>query len=198
MFLLASASPRRKELLQMMGCEFRVRASSAEEAAPEDGLDPAELALRNAKAKALAVAREEPGIPVLGADTVVALGGAVYGKPRDAAEAAEMLRHLAGRAHEVVTGVALARNGEVFLGAERTEVEFGPMAEEEILAYVATGEPMDKAGAYAIQGRAEAYIKGIRGSWSNVVGLPLYLVRNLAGKAGVMLHGDHGQGSSGQ
>ena len=192
MFILASASPRRRELLQGMGCEFRIQVSDAEEVS--EGLSPEETALQNARSKALAVAKECPDWPVLGADTVVAVDGSIYGKPKDEADAKNMLRRLAGRSHHVITGIAFVRKGQVFSAAETTEVRFGDMTDEEIAAYVKTGEPMDKAGAYAIQGRAEAWIEGIYGSWSNVVGLPLYRVRMLAGKAGVDLYGNHGKG----
>lgn len=192
MFILASASPRRRELLQGMGWEFSVEVSDAEEVTA--GLSPEETALQNAKNKALAVAGNRPGIPVLGADTVVAVDDTIYGKPKDVQDAEEMLRRLSGRSHHVITGVALVRDEQMFAGTEITEVRFGRMTEEEIRTYVKTGEPMDKAGAYAIQGRAEAWIEGICGSWSNVVGLPLYRVRVLAGKAGINLYGDHGKG----
>ena len=195
MFILASASPRRQELLQSMGCEFRVHVSHAEETMGDD-LPPAELAMRNARAKALAVAGEFPQSPVLGADPVVALEHHIYGKPKDAEDAKAMLRSFAGKTHEVITGIAFVRQGQVFQSTETTEVIFGEMTEAEIAAYVATGEPMDKAGAYAIQGGAECFIRGIHGSWSNVVGLPLYAVRELAGKAGINLYGNHGKGSA--
>ena len=195
MFILASSSPRRQELLQMMGCSFTVCGSNAEEA--ESGGSPEEIALGNAGSKAVSVAARHPGVPVLGADTVVALGEKIYGKPRDEADAVSMLQSLSGRTHLVVTGVAFAIGSNLVAEAAVTRVRFGSMSEEEIAAYVSTGEPMDKAGAYALQGRAEAFIRSIHGSWSNVVGLPLYLVRRLAEKAGVDLYGDdHGEGSA--
>ncbi len=196
MFILASASPRRRELLEGMGCEFRVRVSDAEEVS--EGISPEETALQNARNKALAVAELCPELPVLGADTVVALDSRIFGKPKDRKDAEEMLRQLSGRAHHVITGIAFVRRGEIIAEPEVTEVRFGPMTEQEIVSYVRTGEPMDKAGAYAIQGRAEAWIQGISGSWSNVVGLPLYRVRLLAGKAGIDLYGNHGEGSAGR
>lgn len=196
MFILASASPRRKELLENMGCEFSIRVSDAEEVS--EGLSPKETALYNARSKALAVAGECPGLPVLGADTVVEVDGVIYGKPRDEAHAMEMLRRLAGRSHNVLTAIAFVKDGQVFSQVEATEVRFAGMTDEEIESYVATGEPMDKAGAYAIQGRAEAWVEGIYGSWSNVVGLPLYRLRVLAGKAGIDLYGDNGKGFAGR
>jgi len=170
--------------------------SDAEEVS--EGHAPEETALQNAGSKALAVARLCPELPVLGADTVVAVDGRIFGKPKDPEDAERMLGILSGRSHQVITGVAFAWKGELLSRAEVTEVHFGPMTKEEIAAYVKTGEPMDKAGAYAIQGRAEAWIRGISGSWSNVVGLPLYCVRRLAGKAGIDLYGNHGEGSSGR
>lgn len=194
MFILASASPRRRELLENMGCEFSVRVSDAEEVS--DGLSPGETALYNARSKALAVAGECPELPVLGADTVVEVDGVIYGKPRDEAHAMEMLGKLSGRSHNVLTAIAFVKDGQVFSHVEATEVRFARMTDQEIASYVATGEPMDKAGAYAIQGRAEAWVEGIYGSWSNVVGLPLYRLRVLAGKAGIDLYGNNGEGSA--
>ena len=193
MFVLASGSPRRQELLRQIGCEFSVMVSHAEEETGE-GLSPEILAVKNACAKALAVAKETGDLPVLGADTVVALEGHIYGKPTDEADARRMLRMLAGKKHQVSTGIAFARGGKVFSDAVTTEVCFGEMTAEEIAAYVDTGEPMDKAGGYALQGRAAVFIEGIHGSYSNVVGLPLHALSLLAGKAGVDLYGDHGKG----
>lgn len=194
MFILASASPRRRELLENMGCNFNIRVSDAQEVS--EGLSPEETALYNARSKALAVARECPELPVLGADTVVEVDGGIYGKPKDENHAMEMLRQLSGRSHNVLTAIAFVKDGHVFSEVEATEVRFASMTDEEIKSYVATGEPMDKAGAYAIQGRAEAWVEGIYGSWSNVVGLPLYRLRVLAGKAGIDLYGDNGEGSA--
>ncbi len=195
MFILASGSPRRQELLHLLGCEFEVCVSHAEEITGADIL-PAKLVLQNAEAKATEVAARRPELPVLGADTVVALGRRIYGKPGSRAEAEEMLHSLSNCTHQVFTGVVFVWHGESFQAVETTEVSFGPMSDDEISAYVAGGEPMDKAGAYAIQGQAEAFIRGIQGSWSNVVGLPLYCVRTLAGKAGVNLYGNHGERSA--
>ncbi len=197
MFVLASGSPRRKELLQQIGCDFRISVSHAEEATDSSQL-PESLVVQNACAKALAVAKESGDVPVLGADTVVVLDGQIYGKPVDEGDARRMLGALEGRTHLVLTGIAFVRGGEVFSEAVATEVKFGSMSEEEIAGYVATGEPLDKAGAYAVQGRAAAFIEGIRGSYSNVVGLPLHAVRLLAGKAGVDLYGNHGEGFAGR
>ncbi len=187
MFILASGSPRRRELLQQIGALFRVEVSEAEELSQAES--PAELVRLNAAAKAKAVAREHPGEAVLGADTVVALEGKIYGKPRDAAEACSMLAALSGRRHEVLTGIAWVSGGQTFSEAVSTQVQFGELTAEEISRYVATGEPLDKAGAYALQGGAAVFIEGIEGSYSNVVGLPLYRTALLAKKAGVDLYG---------
>lgn len=196
MFILASASPRRRELLQQIKASFTVKVSQAEEVTG-GSLAPAEIVVENAVRKAKAVSEEYPGQAVLGADTIVFLDGRVFGKPHDAEEARKMLSTLAGREHEVATGIAWLHDGQVFTDVETTRVFFAPMTEEEIAAYVDTGEPLDKAGAYAIQGQAAAFIDSIAGSFSNVVGLPLYAVCRLAGKAGVDLYDNHGKGSSG-
>lgn len=126
----------------------------------------------------------------MAADTVVALDGEIFGKPRDEAEAAEMLSRLSGRRHAVYTGVAIAAGGGIEVAAAKTIVEFAPLTAEAIRRYVATGEPLDKAGAYAVQGRAAAFITRIEGSFSNVVGLPLHLTATLAERAGIDLY-DH-------
>ena len=176
----------------MMGCNFQVHASAVAELAGGDA--PEGIAVGNAGSKAMSVAARHPGIPVLGADTVVALGNQIYGKPKDPEEAEAMLRSLSGRTHQVITGIAFALDKRMMVDSEMTEVRFGAMTDKEIRDYIATGEPMDKAGAYALQGRAEAFIESIHGSWSNVVGLPLCKVRTLARKAGIDLYGDHGTG----
>ena len=195
MFILASASPRRRELLQQIDASFEVKVSSVEEVTGGN-LAPAEIVVENAVRKAKAVAEAFPGDAVLGADTIVFLDGRVYGKPKDGEEAKAMLRALAGRGHEVATGIAWVHAGEVFTDVETTRVFFAPLTEEAIDAYVKTGEPLDKAGAYAIQGRAAQFIESIEGSFSNVVGLPLYAVCRLAGKAGVNLYDNHGSRST--
>ena len=195
MFILASASPRRRELLQQIDASFEVKVSSVEEVT-RGNLAPAEIVVENAVRKAKAVAEAFPGDAVLGADTIVFLDGRVYGKPKDGEEAKAMLRALAGREHEVATGIAWVHAGEVFTDVETTRVFFAPLTEEAIDAYVKTGEPLDKAGAYAIQGRAAQFIESIEGSFSNVVGLPLYAVCRLAGKAGVNLYDNHGSRST--
>ena len=183
--VLASASPRRRELLATLGLVFEVRPSDLDET-PRPGEAPEALAIRLALAKARAVARA--GELVLGADTVVALGDEPLGKPADAAEARTMLARLSGRRHRVWTGVALVeqdvRRRREAVRAARTEVEFRPLTAAEIDAYVATGEPLDRAGAYAIQGGAAAFAARVEGSLSNVVGLPLELLLDLLARLG--------------
>jgi nucleoside triphosphate pyrophosphatase len=180
--VLASASPRRRDLLSRLGLEFEVRPVNADET-PRPGEAPEALALRLARAKAVAAAR--PGEIVIGADTVVAADGELLGKPADAAEAEAMLRRLSGRCHDVWTGVAVVRcdaAGRVAreaVRACRTEVTFRRLGAEEIAAYAATEEPLDKAGAYAIQGGAAAFVDRVDGDHDNVVGLPLTLVGQL-------------------
>lgn len=169
--ILASASPRRLELLQAAGFAVEVAPVNVDEAQLR-GEQPEAYVLRLARAKAAAVA----GDAVLGADTTVVLDDEVLGKPRDAAEAADMLRRLAGRTHEVLTGFCLRRGKREIAGIERTCVWMAKLSEAEIAAYVASGEPMDKAGAYAIQGLAARFIPRIEGSYTNVVGLPVAAV----------------------
>lgn len=174
--VLASQSPRRAELLSNAGIEFRVQPAHI----PEERL-PGEHAIdyvrRLAREKAVAVHRQvKDGLVSLGADTVVVLEDAVLEKPRDARDAAAMLRMLSGRVHQVMTGVCLAGDGFADVEAEVTEVRFTPISEEEVLEYVGTGEPLDKAGAYAIQGIASRWIAGLSGCYFNVVGLPVPLV----------------------
>jgi septum formation protein len=178
--ILASASPRRIELLRQLGAPFAVRPSGAEEM-PRRGEDGVAFARRAARDKAEAVAAANPRAWVIGADTVVLLDGEILGKPRDESDARRMLRSLSGRRHRVVTAVALVAPGGVACEelAIETAVEFHILAEAEIDAYVATGEPSDKAGAYAIQGGAQAFVRAVEGSLTNVVGLPLEEVRAL-------------------
>jgi septum formation protein len=174
MLVLGSASPRRAALLREMGVPFVVCASDVPEA-PFPGEAPAAFAARAARDKGAAVARLRPHAWVLAADTVVAVGGEILGKPRDDADARRMLRLLAGRGHEVLTAVALYAPGgacrETLVVA--TRVSFRDLADAEIAAYVASGEPADKAGAYAIQGGAAPFVGAVEGSYSNVVGLPV-------------------------
>ncbi|AHE99194.1 Maf family protein [Thioalkalivibrio paradoxus] len=172
--VLASASPRRSELLAQLGVEFTPVPADIDET-PRPGESPAQLVLRLARGKAEAIAAAVPGRWVLGADTVVAVGGEILGKPADRHEAARMLARLSGRVHSVYSGLALARLGEPTRdGWVKTRVWMRDIAQAEIAAYLATGEPLGKAGAYAIQGRGAAFVRCLAGSYSNVVGLPLY------------------------
>ena len=169
--VLASASPRRAELLKAAGIAFEVVVADIDERVLP-GEDAETYACRVAEAKARAVRSKVHGRPVLAADTVVVVDGQILGKPVDAADAARMLRVLSGREHEVLTAVSFGPNTVV----ARTVVEFEPLTRAEIEWYVASGEPMDKAGAYGIQGLASRFIARIEGSYTNVVGLPVALV----------------------
>jgi septum formation protein len=175
MLVLASASPRRQELLRNAGISFDVQPAHIPED-PLPGEAAKECAERLAREKALAVARQRPDDCVLGADTVVVVDGEVLGKPSDATDAARMLRRLSGREHQVITGVCLVVAGQCSVASETTSVTMSEISEKEITDYVASGEPMDKAGAYAIQGVASRWIPRIEGDYSNVVGLPVALV----------------------
>jgi septum formation protein len=179
MLVLASASPRRQELLRNAGIAFEVQpAHIAEDPLPGEAAK--DCAERLAREKALAVACQRPHDCVLGADTVVVVGGQyddqLLGKPSDAADAARMLRLLSGRVHQVITGVCLVVSGQWSVASQTTSVTMSEITEKEIADYVASGEPMDKAGAYAIQGIASRWIPRIEGDYNNVVGLPLALV----------------------
>jgi len=167
---LASRSPRRSELLRRAGIQFRVQAADVDETA-FPGEPPVGYVRRLALAKAQAV----PGDLVLGADTIVVIDGQILGKPADVRDAARMLRLLSGRPHEVITGICLLGRHAV-IAHETTTVFFAHLTEREITDYVKSGEPMDKAGAYAIQGRASCFVERIQGSYTNVVGLPVTLV----------------------
>jgi septum formation protein len=176
--VLASASPRRAELLRLAGYRFTVSHADLDET-PHPGEAPAAYVQRLAEAKAAAVAGRHPDALVLGADTTVVVDGDILGKPVDAADAAAMLTRLQGRVHEVLTGVAVAGPGGRASAVAATRVWFAPMSAGEIADYVASGEPMDKAGAYAIQGLASRYVERIEGSHPNVVGLPVAVVHAL-------------------
>ena len=178
--LLASASPRRAEILRAVGWPFETLAADIDETFA-DGESAESAVERLALEKALVVMERKPSPLVLGADTTVVVDSEILAKPNDDAEARRMLRLLAGRWHDVVTGVALVRRGGRSLVAhERTRVRFGPLSDAEIEWYVASGEPRDKAGAYAVQGRAALFIEEIKGDYWNVVGLPVRLVYKLA------------------
>jgi septum formation protein len=186
MIYLASSSPRRQELLARIGVRFELLAPSEEESdaaealeAIEPGERPSHYVVRVAVAKALAgearrQARGLPPAPVLAADTTVALGSRILGKPADAAEATAMLRALSGRTHRVLTAVALARGQRVEYRLSNSRVRFARLGAQDIARYVATGDPFDKAGAYGIQGYAGRFVRRIDGSDSGIMGLPLY------------------------
>jgi septum formation protein len=185
--VLASASPRRRELLARLRLPFVVVPSEVDETVPE-GLAPEEVAGSLALVKARAVATRHPGRVVIGADTVVALHDhrpPILGKPRDDAEAAWMLRALRGRWHRVSTGIAVVRDGREWRDVVTAEVRMGDYGDEEIAGYVASGEPHDKAGGYAIQGLGGRLVAEVRGSELAVVGLPLRRLAELLGEAGV-------------
>jgi septum formation protein len=175
MLVLASASPRRRELLANAGIPFVVRSAHEVDETPLPGEGAEDYVQRLAEAKAMAV-DAAPGEIVLGADTVVVLEAALLAKPEDDADAARMLKALSGRRHEVVTGICLRSGGRLVRDRGVTQVWFAPLSPAEIAAYVASGEPRDKAGAYAIQGIASRFAVRIEGEYSNVVGLPVALV----------------------
>jgi septum formation protein len=183
MLVLASASPRRQELLRNAGIPFEVQPAHISED-PRPGEQAKDCAERLAREKALAVAKQRPRDIVLGADTVVVVDNQILGKPSDTADAARMLRLLSGREHQVITGVCVVAGGQWSVAREATSVTMSEITDKEIADYVATGEPMDKAGAYAIQGIASRWIPRIEGDYSNVVGLPIALVYRMLRDSG--------------
>jgi septum formation protein len=184
--ILASGSLRRRELLHAAGIQFEVYPADIPEA-PLPGEPPIQCALRLARTKAEKIAGRFPGEFVLGADTIVVVGEDLLGKPSDVQDAARMLRMLSGRAHQVTTAVSLIAPGRpADTRRLTTEVRFRSLREDEILEYIAGGEPMDKAGAYAIQGGAAAWVVGLKGDHSNVVGLPMSLVSDMLRTAGFL------------
>ena len=193
---LASASPRRRELLKQIGVHFEVLllrthpSRNDVDETPMPGENPRDYVLRVARDKAemgskAFKARRLPAHPVLAADTTVTLDGEIIGKPRDRAEAEAILGRLAGRRHEVLTAVAMAFDGEVEVSLSASSVEFAPLDAQAIKRYVASGESHDKAGAYAIQGRAAAFVTRLEGSYSGVMGLPLHETVQLLQKFGI-------------
>lgn len=182
MLILASGSPRRKILLQNLIADFRIVVPEIDESAvAARRLTPQGKVRALSREKAKAVARKFPQDSVLAADTVVAQGLQVLGKPRDREEAAAMLRALSGKTHSVWTGVTLLRSGRAVTYAVRTRVRFRRLSEEEISSYAASGEGLDKAGAYGIQGKAGDFVESLRGEYFNVVGLPLRRLSCLLG-----------------
>lgn len=189
MIYLASASPRRRELLRQLGIEFEAMPSNLLELR-SPGEAPERYVVRVALDKAryvaaLVRARGLTECPVLGADTEVVLDGDILGKPRDRSHGIEMLTRLASRTHEVLTGVAVLHAGAEYTALSRSRVTFGALSAAEIARYWESGEPKDKAGAYAVQGRAAAFIERIEGSYSGIMGLPLYELARLLKQAGV-------------
>lgn len=185
MLILASQSPRRRELLDAWGISFRVMPSRYEED-NERPLPPETLVRLQAEGKARDVWNRSGRVhPVLGADTVVVLGGHILGKPSGPEDAVRMLQALSGKSHDVLTSVAVAAKGGVKSAVCRSRVLFQPLSEEEIRRYVSGGEPLDKAGAYAIQGEGKRFVAALEGSWSNVVGLPKELTLSLLREAGI-------------
>ena len=184
--VLASASPRRQELLQRMGItEFDIRVPEAEETYPE-GLSPRQIVEYISREKAdAAVKLCGADEIVITADTMVFLDDARLGKPTDEADALRMLTALQGRHHTVCTGVTVRQGSRAVTGSEETEVIFRPASQRELLAYIATGEPMDKAGAYGIQGKGALLVEGIRGDFFNVMGLPLLRLSRMLEQFGI-------------
>lgn len=178
--ILASKSPRRSELLSMLGLTYTVRSADTDESLPA-GISPHDAVLLLARRKALASAAhsESEDEIVLAADTLVSIDGEILGKPTSKDEAKSMLRRLSGISHTVYSGIALARDGQIASTVAETEVRFRTLDEVEIERYVATGEPMDKAGGYGIQGAAGIFIESISGDYYNVVGLPLSTLEEL-------------------
>lgn len=170
--ILASASPRRKELLETAGVEFEICVSDADESIPE-GTKPSDAAKMTATKKALAVAQSHKDGIVIGADTIVVANSRILGKPKDKADAEAMLTMLSGIEHEVITGVCIVNGGEINAFEQISKVKFYDLTADEIKAYVATNEPMDKAGSYGIQGKGCTLVEKIDGDYFNIVGLPV-------------------------
>ena len=185
--ILASASPRRQELLRQVGCDFTVIISDIIEDNNQDLL-PQELAMLQAKEKAMDVfSKVNSNDIVIGADTIVVFQGQVYGKPKDISDARQILTTLSGNEHQVITGISVVNDGNVWTDFVSTTVKFSDVSAEEIETYLATGEPMDKAGAYGIQGMGALLVESIQGCYTNIVGLPLNKLSDVLKKAGVTL-----------
>lgn len=182
--ILASSSPRRLQLLQQIGIEAEVRPAAFDELSTGKMADEVVLANAGGKCQAVCAAGGDK-VPVIAADTVVVLDGQILGKPKDAADAVRMLTELSGRTHKVLTGVAVSFDGRQLAEVCETEVIFRTLTAAEIADYVATGEPLDKAGAYGIQGRGAVFVEKINGCYNNVVGLPLTRLHLMLAKLGV-------------
>jgi len=172
MFVLASQSPRRRELLSMLGLTFEIVTADIDETM-DDALTVEEAARQVCFRKAEAVAAQCPGKLIVAADTIVVVDGKVLGKPHSEEEAFSMLQSLSGRSHTVMTAFCIYEGGEAETHVEKTDLRFKPLSKEEILAYIATGSPMDKAGAYGIQDGAAVFVESLQGDYYNVMGLPL-------------------------
>jgi septum formation protein len=196
MLVLASGSPRRRELLKRLGVDYEVSPSQVEEREPLPEEDPTDYALTLARQKAEAVARSRPDAVVLAADTVVALDGHILGKPADEADALRMLCLLRGKRHLVVTAVAVRCGQEERTGAVPATVSMRSFSEAEARQYVETGEPMDKAGGYAVQGKGGALVDAVDGCYNTVVGLPLCLTAQLLQDCGIDARQDPADGCS--
>ena len=183
MIILASSSPRRRELLSMIGLNYVIKTSGEEEVQPH-GLPPAEFVKTLALQKAQPVADLHPGDCVIGADTIVYLEGNILGKPHTPDVAKAYLSRMQGKQHVVFTGVAVLKNGKADVRHCETTVTFSPMTEREIDAYVATGEPLDKAGAYGVQGPGGIFVERVEGNYFNVIGLPLPMLYKMLIDAG--------------
>lgn len=192
--ILASASPRRRELLALVGIEHEVRPANIDESLLA-GETPVAHAERLARAKAHTIAGREPGAVVIAADTIVVVDGDVLGKPRDAGEAHAMLRRLSGRTHTVLTAIAVARGALTESAVESVDVTFRALTDAEITAYIATGEPMDKAGAYGIQGYGATIVERVDGDYFSVMGLGLRRLIELLDRIGAPYSFGDGRGS---
>ncbi len=186
MIVLASSSPRRRELLAMIGLDFIIETSGEEEVQPH-GLPPAEFVSTLALQKAQPVAEKHPNDCVIGADTIVYLDGDILGKPHTPEKAKEYLTRMQGRSHIVYTGLAVLKNGKADVRHCETKVTFAPMSDREIDAYVLTGEPLDKAGAYGVQGPGGVFVERVEGNYFNVIGLPLPTLYQMLKDAGELV-----------
>ena len=185
MIILASKSPRRRQLLSMMGLDFIVQTADIDETMDKSQTPAHEVAAVSAR-KAEKIAWEHPDDVIVSADTIVVIDGKILGKPKDEEDAARMLRLLSGRTHTVYTGLTVHANGESKTQVVGTDVTFRELTDAEIAAYIKTKEPMDKAGSYAVQGFFARYIDGLKGSYANVMGLPVHLVYQELKKLGAL------------
>ncbi|MED1204794.1 Maf family protein [Heyndrickxia acidicola] len=176
--ILASGSPRRKELLEKLQIPFQIKASNSDETI-SDRLSPEEAVVELATRKAMAVSRQHQDFAIIGADTIVVVDGEILGKPSDRDHAKNMLMKLSGRTHEVFTGVAIIQNGQASTFYEKTDVAFWELSEAEVERYLDSGEPFDKAGSYGIQGLGSLFVKKINGDYYSVVGLPISKLQRL-------------------